>query len=139
MNGTARVVRLVAVVSLLRVTRRTWRKDVRPDYAVRLYAETDDGRKLLVRADQGFSEVIPRGREGDYWRSQSTEALVREALGVLQPDEWLPGDPPVDLYRHWEPVIQALASHGVHETGSSLGEVPCAAELDPGLAALLSD
>ena len=133
------VVRLVAVVSLVRVTRRTRKLNAGPDFDVWRYAETDDGRRLLVQSDRGFSEMIPRGQESDYWRTQTAEAIMVEARGVLQPDEPIPGRPLPDTELYWEPVIEALASYGIRQTASDLAELACDVELDPELAALLSN
>jgi hypothetical protein len=83
--------------------------------------------------------MIPRGQERDYWRTQSAEAIKLEALGVLQPDEPIPGHPLAGPERYWEPIIEALASHGIHATASSLAELACDVELDPELAALLAN
>ncbi len=120
-----RVVKRVVSCRLDEPRRRGY-VDVRLEEAVVL----DDGRRLTLRQDRGFScsDRYPT-TVGD---------LHIDITNTLLPDE--PADPGQvgGLDEDWQWAIEALARAGVVETGAHLESVPLDIEYGPGLSDLLA-
>ena len=94
------------------------------DVDVHEFAVLDDGRRLALHQERGFSSGGTHLSAGDVERSVLTTVLPddAEATGEDHPWEWL---------------ASLVRDHGVAVTAEQLKAVPYAVELGPRLVALL--
>jgi len=111
-----RVVRLVTSVDLDGPS-----SDRQISLSARHEAETDDGRRLLLLDDRGWSESGPSG----LWARTSHEDLRFTARTVVGPDEPSAGHTYADMAAdHWAALADTLAQHGIVVDARHLAQLP---------------
>lgn len=94
------------------------------DVHVREFAVLDDGRRLTLRQDRGFSTSATH---------LTADHAKRSVLATVLPD-----DAEVSGEDHpWERLASMIAGHGVAVTPEQLKRLPYAVEFGPRLSALL--
>lgn len=86
----------------------------RQSFSLTEFAELDDGRRLMLREDRGFSDSALRG---DFWQETTSKHLTVEALFAVQPDE---GDrSPSNAW-----IVERLSELGIASDLASLDALP---------------
>ena len=84
-------------------------------------AELDDGRRVLLLDDRGWSESGP----SDVWQRTSLDDVVVTARVVVGPDEPFDRHTVEDMAaEHWEQLAGTLQQHGVAATADDLARLP---------------
>ena len=119
--------------------RALWRPEVQAELAtfrraahcdVHEVAVLDDGRRVLLHDDRGFS--VGPSTPSDPWAFLTAADLERSARGVVLPDE-------DDGEEHpWDWLVGLLADRGVTASADELRHVPYRVVLGPLLRARLS-
>lgn len=89
-------------------------------------AVTDDGRRLVLLADRGWTASGP----ADIWRHTSVEELESTARTVVGPDEPFGDRSQADMAAsHWAYLADVLREQGVVADASALEQLPHDVEL----------
>jgi hypothetical protein len=116
MAPMARVVRLETVVTLRE------RGDGFASYSARLDAVLDEGRRVVLLDDRGWSEQTRGPRP---WPSATREEIAFTARTVVGPDEPPPGRTAAeedDL--HWDSLARTLGAQGISIDPAELRALP---------------
>ena len=109
-------------------------------FAVSEFAVLDDGRRITLHADRGWSESLRRyvpkgeplpvnwGEPLDPWEHMSRDDLMRSTLLVVLPDD---DDDPDDHPYEW--LAGRLSEHGIRASAAELRCLPYTVELSPQL------
>ena len=118
LNGPmGRVVRLVTFVDVADATVDPRRISV----SARHEAELDDGDRVLLLDDRGWTESGPP----DVWATTSVEDMEFTARTVVGPDEPFGGHTYADMAAdHWASLAGTLEQHGVSITAAHLARLP---------------
>lgn len=95
-------------------------------FAALLVAVLDDGRRLTLLDDRGWSEWGP----GDLWQRTTAEEIAETARTVVGPDEAYEDHSAADMAaEHWASLADELRRHTVTITGPDLSRLPHDVEL----------
>lgn len=93
------------------------------------FAVLDDGRRLAVRDDRGFSYG-----GGDRLERDDLENGV---MNALLPDEPVFPGQVIEVDQEWQWVVDVLAGHGITETAAHYASLPVEIEFSPEILARL--
>ena len=107
--------------------------------SARLEAVLQDGRRVTLLDDRGWTESIRGGGGGPgIWADMSIAEIEATARTVVGPDEPFDGRTQPDMERdHWAYLTEILRAHGVRVVGDRLRELPHEVMLGGRLLALL--
>jgi hypothetical protein len=133
----ARVVRLVTVADVNEDA-----DDRRISASVRHEAILDDGRRMLLLDDRGWSETLGgagANEVADIWALTSEQDIVETARVVVGPDEPFDGRSQDDMDTdHWNALAKDLRALGVDADAGELKQLPHDVVLSEPLLARLS-
>ena len=99
-------------------------------------AELDDGRRVLLLDDRGWSVSGPSG----IWAMTSVQDVVFTARTVVGPDEPFGGRTCADMAAdHWAVLANTLAQQGVRVEAGQLERLPHDVRLSESLLGRLGD
>jgi hypothetical protein len=115
--------------------------DRRVSVSARHEAVLEDGRRLLLLGDRGWSEAI-RGaganEVSDLWAITSEHEIAETARVVVGPDEAFGGRSQSDMEAdHWRALAETLRTHGVFVDADELSQLPHVVVLSDRLLARL--
>jgi hypothetical protein len=90
-------------------------------------AELDDGRRLLLLDDRGWSSSLNAvaGSERDVWAFTSVADIEETSRVVVGPDEPFEGKSQQDMETdHWNHLAQILSQQGVAVDAGELKQLP---------------
>ena len=95
--------------------------------SARMEAVLDDGRRLLLLDDRGWTSSL-RGAgadEADIWAGTSEDEIAETTRVVVGPDEPFGGHSQADMETdHWNALAEKLRAQGVTIDGSELMQAP---------------
>jgi hypothetical protein len=95
--------------------------------SARQEAVLDDGRRLLLLDDRGWSSSLggAGADELDIWAGMSEHEIAETTRVVVGPDEPFGGRSQADMETdHWDALAEKLRAHGVAVDASELMELP---------------
>ncbi|MDX6555684.1 MAG: hypothetical protein QOD86_1879 [Miltoncostaeaceae bacterium] len=95
--------------------------------SARLEAALDDGRRVTLLDDRGWTESLRGAGPGDpdIWAHASIEEIEETARTVVGPDEPPPGQTQEHMERtHWAHLAGVLGARGVPAAGDELRALP---------------
>jgi hypothetical protein len=130
------VVRLLTLVDI-----REDADALRISVSARHQAILEDGRRVLLLDDRGWSETL-RGagadEVADLWVLTSEQDIAETARTVVGPDEPFGGRSQAEMESdHWNALAEVLRAHGVGVDGSQLRQLPHEVALSQPLLARL--
>jgi hypothetical protein len=122
-------------VPMLRLLRLVTLADVAEDaearrisVSLRHEAVLEDGRRILLLDDRGWSETLGGARANevaDIWALMSEEHIAETARVVVGPDEPFDGRSQGDMENdHWNVLVESLRTHGVVVDARELKQLP---------------
>jgi hypothetical protein len=127
MPAMARVIRLVTVADLDEASAR------RISVSARHEAVLDDGRRVVLLNDRGWSETLHGAGAQEIssiWTTTSEQAIARTARMVVGPDEAYGNRTQEDMDAgHWTTLAETLGGHGVAVGPDELRRLPHDVEL----------
>src|SRR5712691_679015 len=102
-------------------------------------AVLEDGRRLLLLSDRGWSATIAgagANEVSDIWAGTSEQEIAETARTVVGPDEPFGGRSQNDMETdHWNALAETLLAHGVSADADELSRLPHAVVLSNRLLA----
>ena len=107
--------------------------------SARLEAVLEDGRRVTLLDDRGWTESLGGGEGGPgIWAHMSVAEIEETARTVVGPDEPFAGHTQEHMERtHWDHLAGVLQAHGVGVDGHRLRQLPHEVVLDGRLLARL--
>ncbi len=106
--------------------------------SARLEAVLEDGRRLTLLDDRGWTESLGGEGGAGIWAGISVAEIEETARTVVGPDEPFAGHTQADMERtHWVHLAGVLIAHGVRVDGHRLRQLPHEVVLDGRLLARL--